>query len=331
MCNNAGGIGEMKKYGVVKAVVVLQAICMIVLSVAVIVKLSPFSDDPEQHDPDSETKAHTPSDSDTALSNVIAATVGGVPITAAELADQLKRQYGTNVLRTMMVHKAIDLEAEARQLSVSSEEEDRELAAMMEGYDSEEVFYEVMKDQLGMTESDVREDVQYRLLLEKIAIMTVDLSEVEIENYITAHPEQFADRLRLHLQWIVTDSEQEAGVVLDRLAAGDSFEELALAYSKDANTAETGGDLGLIDSDDPFYDAGMLEEASRLQTGETTGPIQVKEGYAVIQLLERQKTDGLTGHILYDTARKELALSKAKPLNEIEDDLLEQYNAEITP
>ncbi|GMK48391.1 peptidylprolyl isomerase [Paenibacillus glycanilyticus] len=324
----------MKKYGVLKAVVVLQAICMIVLSVAVIVKLSPFSDDPDKHDPDSETKAQagdTPSDSDHSRSEGIAATVGGFPITAADLADQLKRQYGDNVLRTMMVRKAIDLEAEAQQLSLSSEEEERELTAMMDGYDSEQVFYEVMKEQLGMTKSDVEEDIRYRLLLEKIAILTVNLSEVEIENYIAAHPEQFADRLRLHVQWIVTDTEKEADDVLDKLTAGDTFEQLALEYSKDANTADTGGDLGLIDSDDPFYDADMLEEAGRLQTGESTGPIKVPEGYAVIRVLERQKTDGLSGHVLYDTARKELALSKAKPLNEIEDDLLEKYNAEITP
>ncbi|NIK72163.1 peptidylprolyl isomerase [Paenibacillus sp. BK720] len=324
----------MKKYGVLKAVVVLQAICMIVLSVAVIVKLSPFSDDPEKHDSDSETKAQagdTPSDSDPSRSEGIAATVGGFPITAAELADQLKRQYGDNVLRTLMVHKAIDLEAEAQRLTLSSEEEERELAAMMDGYDSEEVFYEVMKEQLGMTKSDVEEDVKYRLLLEKIAILTVNLSEVEIENYIAAHPEQFADRLRLHLQWIVTDTKNEASDVLDKLAAGDSFEQLALEYSKDANTSGSGGDLGLIDLDDPFYDADMLEEAGRLQTGESTGPIKVPEGYAVIRVLERQKTEGLTGHVLYDTARKELALSKAKPLSEIEDDLLKKYNAEITP
>lgn len=327
----------MKKYGVLKAVVVLQAICMIVLSVAVIVKLSPFSDNdnPEQHDPDSETKAQagdTPGgDSGSLPSEGVVAAVGGIPIAAEEWVDQLKRQYGDHVLRTMMVRKAIDLEAEAQQLSLSSEEQERELASIMEGYDSEKVFYEVMEDQLGMSRSDVREDIKYRLLLEKIAILTVDLSEVEIENYIAAHPEQFTDRLRLHLQWIVTDSEEDAGEVLDRLADGESFEQLALSYSIDANTSESGGDLGLIDSDDPFYDAGMLEEASRLQTGETTGPIKVPEGYAVIRLLERQKTDGLSGHLLYDTARKELALSKAKPLNEIEDDLLKKYNAEITP
>jgi Parvulin-like peptidyl-prolyl isomerase len=325
----------MKKYGVVKAVVVLQALCMIVLSVAVIVKLSPFSDDHEHHDPESGTSAQTGDapgkDSDSVRSEGVAATVGGIPITATELAAQLKRQYGDNVLRTMMVHKAIDLEAQAQQLSLSSEEEDRELAVMMDGYDSEEVFYEVMKDQLGLTKSDVQEDVKYRLLLEKIAILTVELSEEEIQNYIISHPEQFADRLRLHLQWIVTDSKKEANEVLAELTAGGSFEQLALAYSQDANTSDSGGDLGLIDSDDPFYDSGMLEEASRLQTGETTGPVKLPEGYAVIRLLERQKTEGLTGHVLYDTARKELALSKAKPLNEIEDNLLEKYNAEITP
>jgi foldase protein PrsA len=324
----------MKKYGVIKAVVVLQAICMIVLSVAVIVKLSPFSDDPEQHDPDSETKAQTgdtPNDSDSVRSDGIAATVGGIPITTAELESQLEKQYGNTVLRTMMVHKAIDLEAEAQQLSVSSEEEERELASMIEGYDSEDVFYNVMKEQLGMSKNDVREDVRYRLLLEKIAVLTVDLSEVEIENYITANPKQFADRLRLHLQWIVTDTAQEASDVLDLLSNGASFDELTSTYSMDSNTSDSGGDLGLIDSDDPFYDADLLDEASRLQTGETTGPIKVEDGYAVIRLVERQKKEGLTGHVLYEKARQDLALSKAKPLNEIEDDLLHKYDATTTP
>lgn len=324
----------MKKHGVLKAVVVLQAICMIVLSVAVIVKLSPFSDDPEQHDPDSETKAQTgdtPNDPDAGRSDGIAATVGGIPITTAELESQLEKQYGDTVLRTMMVHRAIDLEAKAQQLSVSSEEEDRELASMIEGYDSEDVFYKVMNEQLGMSKNDVREDVRYRLLLEKIAVLTVNLSEVEIENYIAANPKQFDDRLRLHLQWIVTDTEQEASNVLDLLSDGASFDELASTYSMDSNTSDSGGDLGLIDSDDPFYDADLLDEASRLQTGETTGPIKVEDGYAVIRLIERQKTDGLTGHVLYEKARQDLALSKAKPLNEIEDDLLHKYNATTTP
>lgn len=318
----------MRNFGVLKTIVVLQAVCMIVLSVVVVVKLSPIV----TPDSDGETKAHSGSDAGNEGNTSdgqgnIAATVGGYPILMGELEQKLYSQYGESVLRTMMVRKAIDLEAEAQQLDVSAEEQERELAAIIAGYDDEEAFYQVMEEQLGMSRDEVLEDLKYKLLLEKIAILPVALTEADVEQYISEHSEQFSSRLQLHLQWIVTNTNSRAEDVLDRLAAGDDFTELAKTYSTDEFTAELGGDLGLIDSDDPFYDADMMDTASRLQTGEMAGPLKVDEGYAIIRVTERQKTSGLTGRFLYDAARKQLALTRAKPLEEIEDQLLLKYGA----
>ncbi|WP_042171330.1 peptidylprolyl isomerase [Paenibacillus gorillae] len=312
----------MKKFGVLKTVVLLQAVCMIVLSVAVVVKLSPFGSDPSELEPGTGNEAHTGNDGGDE-----AAAVGGEPITVGELEAQLLKQYGDTVLRTMMVRKALNLEASARQLKVTVEEQDRELAAMMEGYQNEDEYYRVMKEQLGMERDDVREDVKYKLLLEQIAMLSVEISDGDVNRYIGEHAELYGDRLQLHLQWIVTKTEKDAGDVLDMLSDGEDFERIARTYSVDDFTAEAGGDLGLIDADDPFYDAELLDSASRLQTGEMAGPLKTADGYAVIRLVERQKTEGLTGKRLMDAARKQLALSKAKPLHDIEDELLTKYDA----
>ncbi|MUT67669.1 peptidyl-prolyl cis-trans isomerase [Paenibacillus sp. NEAU-GSW1] len=322
----------MRNFGVLKAVILLQAVCMIALSAVVIVKLSPFGSEPEGRDPESGGKAALNDGAEgngdsMEESSAIAATVGGEPILVSELEQQLYKQYGDTVLRTMMARKAIDLEAKAQQLSVTAEEQERELTVAMEGYESEEAYYRVMLEQLGMNKDDLLEEMRYKLLIEKIAMMTVQVTDEDVERYIDEHADQFADQLQFRLQWIVTATEREANDVLAMLADGENFALIAKTYSIDEFTSESGGDLGLIDSDDPFYDAELLDTAGQLQTGEMAGPLEVEEGFAVIQVTERRKTEGLSGRKLQETARKQLALSRALPLQDIEDELLLKYDA----
>jgi foldase protein PrsA len=153
----------------------------------------------------------------------IIAKVGAEEITLADLDKELHTQYGEAVLRTLMVHKAIDLEAEAAELSVSAEEQNRELEKMVEGYDSETRFYEVMKEQLGMTKEQVLEDLRYRLLLEKIVTRSIYVSDEEVDRYIEDHPEEFEPRMQLHLQWIKTETLKEANAVLAQLTDGEDL------------------------------------------------------------------------------------------------------------
>ena len=115
--------------------------------------------------------------------------------------------------------------------------------------------------------------------------------------------------------------------MLELLTDGEDFAELARTYSIDSFTADAGGDLGVIDEDDPFYDHEMLETASRLQIAEMAGPIKVDGGFAVIRLIERQMTTNITGSRLHDAVRKQLALERADSLTEMEDELLNKYDA----
>ena len=316
----------MRKYEVLRAVVILQAVCMVVLAVVVIVRVWPGNDRLPDGDPAG--PGQTPNDSSQqADKQRIIAKVGAEKITLADLENELHKQYGDSVLRTLMVHKAIDLEAEASKLSISSEEQSLELEKMIEGYDNEARFYEVMQEQLGMTKEQVLEDLRYRLLMEKIVVRSIDVTDEEVDRYIADHPEEFEARMQLHLQWILTETSKEANSVLELLTDGEEFTELARTYSIDSFTAESGGDLGLIDAEDPFYNQDMLETASRLQVAEMAGPIKVDGGYAVIRLIERQMTTQITGRRLHDAVRKQLALERADSMTELEDKLLDKYDA----
>ncbi|WP_424768651.1 peptidylprolyl isomerase [Paenibacillus sp. sgz302251] len=333
----------MKKYEVLRAVVILQALCMVVLTVVVVVKVWPPGNERVANQPpptvgSGDEMGEPGKPSQTPVIDPLqpsdeqktAATVGAERITVAELEEQLYKQYGEAVLRTLMVHKAIDLEAAAAELTVSSEEQNRELQKMVEGYESETRYYEVMREQLGMTEEQVLEDLRYRLLLEKIAVRSIVVSDEEVDRYIEANPDEFAPRLQLRLQWILTESEQEASAVLQLLADGEDFALLAKNFSIDGFTADLGGDLGLIDADDPFYDRDMMDTASRLQIAEMAGPMQVEGGYAIIRLVERQTTSSMTGRRLHDAVRKQLALERAGSLADLEDKLLAKYEAAKT-
>ena len=68
---------------------------------------------------------------------------------------------------------------------------------------------------------------------------------------------------------------------------------MAKMYSKDEETASTGGDLGLIDLKDEYLDPNILEAAANLTVGESAGPIPIVTGQAMIRLLEKHTTEAL--------------------------------------
>ncbi|MBW7477428.1 peptidyl-prolyl cis-trans isomerase [Paenibacillus oenotherae] len=314
----------MKKDQVLRGVVLLQAVCMIVLAVVVVTQVMAASEPmaPPVDEKDEGTDQASVADG-------IAATVGSEQITSAALIGQLRRQYGDSVLRTLMVRAAIRLEAEAYSLSISTEELGEELTNAMSGYEDEEHFYEAMKQQLALTPEAIEEDIQYRLLLEKIAIRSIDVTDSEVEDYIESNPEEFQPRTQYRLSWIVARNKRDAEDILQMLDAGEDFALLARTYSLDELTAYSGGDLGMIDGDDPFLDEAILDAASQLEPGAWSVPIKIDEGQAIIYLAEKRVTEQLDERRLREAARKQLALSQAQPLQQVEEELLSKYGAKI--
>ncbi len=314
----------MNKAAMWKGLIALQAICMIVLTVVVVVKVIPDRD--KQDDP-AAPPDHAGSerldDSD------IAAVVGQRYITVKELRDALVKEYGDQMLNKLMVRQAIDLESESLGLEVTEQEIQEELHERSTGYGGEAEYLKAMKDQLGLTEDELRLEMRYQLLLEKIATRQVIITDEQVKDYMNAHPDVFGPQEQVRIAWIVTSSEQLARLVLEQLEAGSSFSVLAERFSEDEYTANDGGEIGLVDRNDPFIERAVMEEVSRLHVGQIAGPVTVKKGYAIVQLQERQQEVELDEQRQVERARKQLALEEAVPLGEMENILLDKYGATV--
>ncbi|MBO7748642.1 peptidylprolyl isomerase [Paenibacillus sp. MWE-103] len=318
----------MKKDRVLQVIVLLQALCLIVMALLVVYRvLLPPKSEPQV--PPGGAQGHK--DAPAIEPDPVVARVGDEQITEKELNGRLNAQYGDAVLRTLMVQAAIRLEAKAYGLNVTDGEVDDELARMMTGYDGPEAYYDAMKEQLGLSPDEIREDARYRLLLEKIAVRTADVGDDEVEAYIADNPQEFAPHTQLRIAWILSKTEKDADGVIQRLEDGEDFELMAKTYSVDADTAQDGGDLGYIDADDPLADPAMLAAAKELSVGETTGPVKVRDGFAVLRLTEKQTDAQMDPEKSRDQARKEIAMAKLNGQQAIEDGLLAKYHAAVLP
>lgn len=257
------------------------------------------------------------------------AVIGSRAITKEELQHRLEDKYGIELLGILLDREAIRQEAEQKGLSVSREEIEVELKRMQEGYESEEQFYLSMKNQLGLTKAELNEDVYYKLLLEHIAIRSVQVSEAEVDGYIKQHPEEFKSYMQFNLNKIEVKTKEEAAQIIKDVQNGADFASLARKLSIDQATAPKGGDLGWVEEKDPFLPPFLLEAAKNLKQGEVSKPIALKNSFAVIQLKEKKVVNKTVDADTRSYIRKELALQKAVPLKEIVKSLRQKFNAEI--
>jgi foldase protein PrsA len=259
------------------------------------------------------------------------ATIGNLSISRQQLVDRLISGYGSQALRTMMLNEAVNEEADSLDIRVTADELEQELRLMRQGYDDEAQFYTAMEAQLGMNREEVREDAHYRLLLEKLTIRNVDVTPLEIDQYLEKHREEFEPRRQYQIAQIVVESREEAQGLLGQFLDGVDFGTLAKRYSVDEFTADEGGNLGWVEEHDPFVDSGILQAVLSMKVGEVTGPIQTEEGFILVQLNGRSKEESSskTAEEIRMEVRRQVALGKAVSMKDLEQTLLEKYNAKV--
>lgn len=257
------------------------------------------------------------------------ASFNGSTITESDWVEELKRTHGEEALTQMLNHKAVYAEAQSLKIKVTPEEVTEEINREMQGYASPDDYYREMADQLNLTPEEIRAETEYRLTLQKIATAGIRITDAEVQRYIDQHQEEFAAKKAYHLAWIQTDTEDEANRVLDRLQQGEDFGTLAAAYSLDEFTRDQGGDLGMVEEDDPFIAPEVLQTASTLKPGDAAGPVRLNDGYAVVQLISVENGSTKSSEEIIREARKQLALSEAVPLSQLEEQLRNKYDAKI--
>jgi foldase protein PrsA len=263
------------------------------------------------------------------ISDKAVAQIGAVQIKQSELANNLYTTHGAELINQMLDRDAIQMEADEIGLKLTRADIDEELKRMQQGYESEALFYKSMKEQVGMTESELRQDVNFKLLLERIATKDIHVSDEEIAKYKIEHSEEFKNTVQLHIEQIETASMASALKVLELLNKGNDFKKVAMENSTDTATATDGGDLGWVEEDDPFIPAPILQSAKVLSVGETSQPIKVDLHYYIIRLVDYKQNSKGTVEEINSALRNQLALQKARPLKELTQDLRKKRNAVI--
>lgn len=150
-------------------------------------------------------------------------------------------------------------------------------------------------NKITVTAKEADDFVRQQLESKKLGVTEEDYKRV-ISDYYDRSFDEYKNAVRqelLHKKVNATldkESRTKAEFVIQQVAGGVNFSDLARLFSEDPLTAPNGGDIGFVskDSEDP---SGLIVAAQALQQpGHIAGPIEGVDGFYIIQLLEKRDT-----------------------------------------
>ena len=231
------------------------------------------------------------------------AAVGDVTIERGQLREELEKRYGNEVLNDLIDQEVIQQAAKKYNISVSKKELERELLLIKTKYGSYDQQYLQSK---GSWENQIKN----KILLEKILVQDVKVSESDIEEAYQKNKDVYKIPTTVHLSHIVVKTKKSAKKVYEELKDGASFPVLALEKSIDDISAVHGGDIGYLSKKQKAYPESYLEKAKELSKGEFSKPIKTEDGYAIIYLHERIKGKTFSYQDVKSIIERQLAIEE---------------------
>jgi peptidyl-prolyl cis-trans isomerase C len=198
-----------------------------------------------------------------------------------------------------------------KQLQAAAAERKKDL---VEDMVSEELLLQEAKRR-GLDKLDdvkrLTEEADKKILVAKLIEQEIDkkltVTDAEVKTYYDNHTDDFVVPYRLRASHILLRDRAEAESVLNRIKAGELFEELAKKYSMDP-TASKGGDLGYIRKGQLIPE---VEEALfALKNGELSDVIQSKFGFHILKVTGEAKPQTKELHLVDKEIRDRLTLEK---------------------
>jgi parvulin-like peptidyl-prolyl isomerase len=222
-----------------------------------------------------------------APTEALAALVNGQPITMSQFRAEVDRQtaqlamlgampadqsvFEASVLHNIIDQMLIEQAAQVQDLTVTDEEVETEIAIDVEVAGGQDAWLAWLAEN-ALDPQQYRDSIREMLLTTKIRDQVIATVPDRVE--------------QVHARHILVSTEAEAQQILDQLATGVDFAELAFNHSRDVSTRELGGDLGWF-TREQLTEPIVAETAFALQPGEISGPVASGLGYHIIQTLER--------------------------------------------
>ena len=199
---------------------------------------------------------------------------------------------------------------------------------------TEDEFQRTLKDR-GVSTDDLKQDIRKQLTVQKLLNREVEakisITDQDISAFYNQNRAQFnvAETQYRVAQILVTphkdpqlhnrknddattdvEARRKSAALLQQLANGADFTQLAMDYSEDPSTASSGGDLGYVpESSLNQSDPALKRVVVGLKVGEVSPIIQLKDGYHILKLMakeatgQRQITDTQVQQSIRDTLR----------------------------
>ena len=225
----------------------------------------------------------------------VVATVGGEPITEADLAfaaediGQQLSQIPPEQIRAVLLAQMIDLKLMAQGGHAAKMEDDA-----------------LFKGRLNYLT-----DRALRRAFTKAKVSDA-ITDAEIKSVYDAQIAGMPEVEEVHARHILVSTEDDAKAIKAALDGGADFVQLAKDKSIEPGAKDSGGDLGYFTADKmvkPFADA-----AFALKVNEISQPIQTQFGWHVIQLLDRRPSPKPTLEQLTQQIGQQLYIEKYRAL-----------------
>lgn len=213
----------------------------------------------------------------------------------------------TAVVTETEVDRLISLQRQTRQVSLIQVD----AAGFEEGLEVTQADIESWyQDNIDSFTSEEEVRLAYIELQSEDLLEDASLSEAELRQRYDSAQQRYMTPQARRASHILVTPEQEgdaesakalAESLRERIAEGESFDELAAEYSDDPVSAEQGGDLGWIEPEDmvaPFEDA--LYALG--QAGDVSEPVETQFGWHLIRLDEIRPPQGMS----FEEARQEI-------------------------
>lgn len=208
------------------------------------------------------------------------ASIKGESITQSQLYNELKAEYGSATLQTMLVNKTLEKEYGDK---VSKDEIDKAYKEIENQYGGEKQLEEVVS-MYGYNDLDAyKKAIKQNLLVEAMVKDKVALSDEDYKEYF----DNMAD-----FDLIQVEDEAKAKELIAKIEKGEDFNELAYDNSVDTYTSSNEGKVGLTDlRNEDTYPKQLMEAVSKMKDGEISKePIKTDYGVYIVKINTNLKT-----------------------------------------
>ncbi|WP_323750638.1 SurA N-terminal domain-containing protein [Marinobacter sp.] len=249
-----------------------------------------------------------------------AATVRNLGMGVAEFRASMHKSYVTNQIRAAIAQTALAApENAARLLAMQNQTRDFRVLSLSkdevsdQADVSDEEIAAYYDDNMAQFQEPENVDAVYLTLSQAALAETIEVSEDEVRAEYDSRAEQFAREERKAAHILVeagADADETVSTIQTRLAAGESFADLAKEFSVDTVSGRDGGDLGYAGRG--VYDEAFEEALFALEKGEVSEPVETNFGIHLIRLDDVRRSDVPAFEELEGQLRQELARVKAQ-------------------